>query len=70
MLRDVLTARIPHVLHADFYATAAIIGAVVMVVLVRRTRASKPVVASVTGATVFVLRIAALAGHWSLPHLR
>ena len=69
VLRDVLTAQIPHVLRADFYATAALIGAVLMVVLVRHTGASKSLAALCTGLTVFSLRIAALAYNWSLPHL-
>ncbi len=70
VLRDVLTAQIPRVLRADFYATAAVVGAIVMVVLVRRVRASKQVAAAATGLTVFALRTAAILGDWSLPHLR
>ncbi len=70
VLRDVLTAQIPHVLRADFYATAALLGAVLMVVLVRRVGTSKSLAALCTGLTVFALRIAALAGGWALPHLR
>ena len=70
VLRDVLTTQIPHVLHADFYATAALIGAAVMVALVRGVRMSKPLAAAVTGASVFALRTCAIIGGWSLPHLR
>ncbi|UAJ09431.1 trimeric intracellular cation channel family protein [Glacieibacterium megasporae] len=70
VLRDVLTAQIPRILRADFYATAAISGAIVMVLLVRRTGASKSLAAFCTGVTVFALRTAAIFGDWSLPHLR
>ena len=70
MLRDVLTDQIPRVLRADFCATAALIGAIVMVVLVRRVGTSLSLAAMCTGITVFALRSAALAGGWALPHLR
>lgn len=68
ILRDVLTARIPHVLHADFYATAALLGAILMVALMRHTSVPKPLASLLSGLTVFAVRIAALAGGWSLPH--
>ena len=70
VLRDILTAQIPRILRADSYATAAVVGAIVMVVLVRRFGAAKPVAALATGATVFALRTAAILGDWALPHLR
>lgn len=69
ILRDVLSARVPRVLHEDFYATAALAGAAVMVVLVRRGL-GKGVGGAVAGVTIFALRTAALLGEWRLPHLR
>ncbi len=70
VLRDILTAQIPRILRADFYATAAVVGAIVMVVLVRRVGASKTLAALSTGLAVFALRTAAIFGDWALPHLR
>lgn len=70
VLRDVLTAQIPRILRADFYATAAVIGAIVMVLLVRRAGVSASLAALATGCVVFAFRTAAIFADWSLPHLR
>lgn len=70
ILRDVLSARVPHVLHEDFYATAALLGAALMVVLIRRFAVRAGVAAVIAGVTIFALRTAALLGEWSLPHLK
>jgi uncharacterized membrane protein YeiH len=69
-LRDVLLANVPRVLRADFYATAAIAGALLLVVLVRRFGVKPTPAALVAGLLVFGLRGAAVLGNWSLPHLR
>ncbi len=69
MLRDVLLARVPRVLHEDFYATAAIAGAALIVVLVRRFRVRQDMAGAAGGAAIFALRAAALLGAWRLPHL-
>lgn len=70
MLRDVLTARVPSVLHEDFYATAAVAGAVLLVLLVRRFGLRQDVSEPIAGIAIFALRTAALIGEWRLPHLR
>lgn len=70
MLRDVLTARVPSVLHEDFYATAAVAGAVLLVLLVKRVGVRQDLAEPVAGITIFALRTAALIGDWRLPHLR
>jgi uncharacterized membrane protein YeiH len=70
ILRDVLSARVPHVLHEDFYATAALAGAALMVALVRRFGVGKGAAGAVAGVAIFALRTAALLGDWRLPHLR
>lgn len=70
ILRDVLSARVPHVLHEDFYATAALAGGALMVVLVRRFGIGRGVAGMVAGVAIFGLRTAALLGEWRLPHLR
>jgi uncharacterized membrane protein YeiH len=70
MLRDVLTAQVPSVLHEDFYATAAVAGAVLLVLLVRRFGLRQDVAEPIAGIAIFALRTAALLGEWRLPHLR
>lgn len=70
ILRDVLSARVPRVLHEDFYATAALAGAAVMVVLMRRCNVRKDVAGAIGGCAIVALRTAALLGAWRLPHLR
>lgn len=69
MLRDVLLARVPKVLHEDFYATAAIAGAALIVVLVRRFQVRQDVAGAAGAVAIFTLRAAALVGAWRLPHL-
>jgi uncharacterized membrane protein YeiH len=69
ILRDVLSARVPHVLHEDFYATAALAGAALMVVLMRQFDMRKDLAGAIAGVTIFALRTAALLGGWRLPHL-
>ena len=69
ILRDVLIMRIPAILRSDFYATIAMLGAGLMLVLVRRIGTSQAFAAAATGVFVFSLRIAAIAGGWSLPHV-
>lgn len=70
MIRDLLLNRIPVILTADFYATAALLGAIVMVVGVRLQRPGQPVwQMMVVGATVcFTLRLLGYFDGWELPH--
>lgn len=70
IFRDVLTARLPHVLHEDFYATAALLGATLIVVLVQRFGVGKGAAGAIGGVAIFALRTVALLGEWRLPHLR
>jgi len=68
-IRDLLLARSPWVLHSDVYATAAMVGAVV-VVIGRRVRV-RPGHAALAGAVAcFALRVVAVWQHWNLPKLR
>lgn len=65
-LRDVLLGQVPRVLRTDIYATAALAGALVLVLSLKLglgTRAS----AIAGGLACFVLRMAAVSLHWSLP---
>jgi len=67
-LRDILLARIPIILRADVYATAALAGAVVMIAA--RKLGFPPVAAALAGGlTCFILRMVAVWQHWALPHL-
>ena len=67
-LRDMLLARVPIILRADVYATAALAGAAVMIAA--RKAGIPPVAAALAGGlTCFVLRIVAVWQHWALPHL-
>lgn len=67
-VRDVLLARVPTVLRADVYATAALLGAGVFVAGVYAKVPRRW--AAILGATVcFALRMIAVSRHWSLPVL-
>ena len=70
MLRDVLTARVPSVLHENFYATAAVAGAIMLVLMVKRFGTRQDIAEPIAGVAIFALRTAALIGEWRLPHLR
>jgi uncharacterized membrane protein YeiH len=65
-IRDVLLAQVPAVLQTDILATAAIAGAVVMVML-RKVGVGANWAALFGGATCFALRVVAVWQHWSLP---
>jgi len=65
-MRDALINRVPIVLRGDVYATAALFGAAVTVICLRRKL--HPVVASSAGIVCcFVLRMLAVHFHWNLP---
>ncbi|MFT3925682.1 MAG: TRIC cation channel family protein [Myxococcales bacterium] len=64
-IRDILLARIPLLLRADVYATAAMLGAAVHLICLRRGWNTRS--AGVLGvAACFVLRIVSIARGWSL----
>lgn len=67
-VRDVLLARVPTVLRADVYATAAMLGAALFVAGVYGKLSPKW--AAILGATAcFALRMVAVSHHWRLPAL-
>ncbi len=68
VLRDVLLSRIPAVLRIDVYAVAALLGATVVVIGVRRGL-PKTVVMLAGGTACFVLRVLAAWQHWQLPKI-
>jgi uncharacterized membrane protein YeiH len=67
-IRDVLLAQVPTVLRADVYATAALAGALV-VVLGRSVKVPKAIVAPAGIAVCFLLRMVSVWRHWNLPVL-
>jgi uncharacterized membrane protein YeiH len=68
IIRDLLLSRSPVVLRLDIYATAAIVGATVMVLGTKRGVATNRMM--VVGAVVcFALRVVAAWRNWSLPTL-
>ena len=69
MVRDVLVADIPAVLHSDLYAVAALAGATVVVA--GHLLNAPPTASAVTGAAVcFGMRVMALRRGWRLPTAR
>jgi uncharacterized membrane protein YeiH len=66
MVRDVLLAQVPVILRTDFYATAAIIGCVV-ILLARRAGMSMQMASAVGGLACFAARMAGVWNGWHLP---
>jgi uncharacterized membrane protein YeiH len=67
IIRDLLIGEFPAVLRIDVYATAALLGAAVMVAGVVRGLPRAPMMAA-GAACCFVLRMLAVWQDWSLPH--
>jgi len=66
VIRDILLARVPMVLVADIYASAAFVGGVVLVVS-RRFGLPPMAAALLSGAACFILRVASVSYGWQLP---
>jgi uncharacterized membrane protein YeiH len=69
VVRDLLLTRVPAVLQRDIYATAALLGALVMVIG-RRLGLSAGWAAALGLAACFTLRMVAVWQHWQLPGAR
>ncbi len=67
-VRDIFLAQVPLVLRSDVYATAAMAGALIMV-LGRKLGVSETVSAVAGGMVCFLLRVVAVWQHWNLPHI-
>ena len=65
-IRDVLLAKVPNVLHADVYATAALAGSAAMI-LCRRLGMTDVQSAFIGGVVCFALRVVSVWFHWNLP---
>jgi uncharacterized membrane protein YeiH len=66
VIRDILMARVPAVLQVDIYASAAFVGAVVVLVL-RRAGLPSTAAAFAGGVACFALRMVAVSRGWHLP---
>src|SRR5688500_2450190 len=66
VVRDLLVSEIPTVLHSEFYATAALTGAS-MVVVGSLAGIPSTVTALVGAAVCFTLRVVAIRRGWALP---
>jgi uncharacterized membrane protein YeiH len=66
VVRDVLLAEIPSVLRVDILATAAVLGAIVLLIT-RRMRISPGWAALLGGGACLLLRLLAVWRHWNLP---
>jgi uncharacterized membrane protein YeiH len=69
VIRDILAGRTPLIMRGEIYATTALFGAVVFVVLFDLTPVSEPLAGVVGGVAIFALRVLAIRGDWSLPPL-
>jgi len=67
-VRDLLLAQVPSVLRKDVYASAALAGGVVMVLLLK-AKAPRAVAMLAGGGACFALRMVSVARGWNLPHL-
>ena len=67
-IRDVFLARVPNVLRADVYATAALAGSAAMVIA--RKLGVPPAIAAILGGVIcFGLRMVSVWLHWNLPRV-
>lgn len=67
-VRDLLLAQVPSVLRKDVYASAALAGGVVMVLLLK-AKLPRAIAMVGGGSACFLLRMVAVARHWNLPQL-
>jgi uncharacterized membrane protein YeiH len=67
-IRDLLLAQVPSVLRKDVYASAALVGGIVMV-LALKAKLPRAVAMLAGGGACFLLRMVSVARHWNLPRL-
>jgi uncharacterized membrane protein YeiH len=67
-IRDIFLAHVPRVLQSDVYATAALAGAVILIVS-RKIGISPTAAAIAGGVFCFVLRVVSVHLHWNLPRI-
>lgn len=69
VIRDILLGRIPVILMKEIYASAAMIGAII-VVIGNYLRLSNETISAVAIVVCFTLRFLSLRFHWNLPSFR
>lgn len=69
VIRDLLAGQTPLIMRSDIYATAALAGTTLYVLLVEMTGLTDWLAAAVGMVTIFGLRMAGLKRDWSLPTL-
>ena len=69
MLRDLLAAEVPVVLHKEIYASASVVGGVLIWAL-QFTAIPHPVGLAASAVVVVTIRLLAMRYHWRLPALR
>jgi uncharacterized membrane protein YeiH len=69
MIRDLLAAEVPVVLRKEIYASASILGALLILGL-QYTALPSPVSLTASAIVVVVLRLLALRFHWGLPAMK
>ena len=69
VIRDVLTGRKPLILAGEIYATAALAGAVIFVLLDQHTEVGEPVSGAIGMLVIFTLRMLSIRRDWKLPSL-
>jgi uncharacterized membrane protein YeiH len=67
-IRDIFLAQIPNVLKADVYATAAMLGSIVMLTA-RKLGMGNTASAILGGGACFAIRLISVWRHWNLPHV-
>ena len=67
-IRDIFLAQIPNVLKADVYATAAMLGSIVMLTA-RKLGMGNTASAILGGVACFAIRLISVWRHWNLPHV-
>lgn len=70
VIRDVLAGQQPLILRSDIYATAALAGTALYVLLVEAIGLSETPALLIGAATIFILRMVAYEKSWSLPALK
>lgn len=67
LMRDVLSNQVPLILRKEIYASAALAGGIIMVLL-QNTALPRELTLVVSAGIVILLRIFAIRRNWALPH--
>lgn len=70
VIRDLLAGQHPLILRSDIYATAALVGTALYVLLVETTAIGEAPAMLIGAITIFALRMVAYRKSWSLPALK